>query len=76
MLLGKVMEDRLRPALPSKGSYPMKHEPIQRREALGRESLAGDFGLIFKAIADAFRGMGSRSRLESRWSQLRYGGCC
>ena len=54
----------------------MKHEPIQRREALGRESLAGDFGLIFKAIVDAFRGMSSSSRLESRWSQLRYGGCC
>jgi hypothetical protein len=54
----------------------VKHEPIQRREAPGRESVAGDFGLIFKAIVDAFRGMGSSSRLESRWSKLRLGGCC
>ena len=54
----------------------MKHEPIRRRQALGRESLAGDFRLIFNAFADAFRGMVSPSRLESRWSQLRYGGCC
>ena len=54
----------------------MKHEPIQRREALGRESLYGDFRLILDAFADAFRGMASSSRLESRWSQLRYGGCC
>jgi hypothetical protein len=54
----------------------MIHEPILRRKALGRETLAGDFRLIFKAIIDAFRGMASPSRLESRWSQLRYGGCC
>ncbi|MCL6697194.1 hypothetical protein LZ496_00110 [Sphingomonas sp. NSE70-1] len=68
----------------------MKHEPIQRAargpsprrserpapEALGRESLAGDFRLIFNAFVDAFHGMASSSRLESRWSQLRYGGCC
>jgi hypothetical protein len=54
----------------------VKHEPIERRPALGRESLAGDFGLIFKAIVDAFRGMASHSRLESRWSKLRHGGCC
>ena len=54
----------------------MKHEPIQRPKALGRESLAGDFRLILSAFVDAFRGMASRSRLESRWSQLRYGGCC
>lgn len=54
----------------------MKHEPIRRQGAPGRESLARDFGLIFKAFADAFRAMSSPSRLESRWSQLRYGGCC
>lgn len=54
----------------------MKHEPIQRPTALGRESLASDFRLIFKAFVDAFRGMASLSRLESRWSQLRYGACC
>jgi hypothetical protein len=54
----------------------MKHEPIQRRKALDRESLAGDFRLILNAFLDAFRGMLSPSRLESRWSQLRYGGCC
>jgi len=54
----------------------MKHEPIQRRKALGRESLARDFRLIFNAVADAIRTIASPSRLESRWSQLRYGGCC
>ena len=54
----------------------MKHEPIQRQKALGRESLTSDFRLIFNAFVDAFRGMASPSRLESRWSQLRYGGCC
>jgi len=54
----------------------VKHEPIQRQSALARESLARDFGLIFKAIVGAFRGMASRSRLESRWSQQRHGGCC
>jgi hypothetical protein len=54
----------------------MKHEPIQRQPALARESLAGDFRLIFNAFVDAFRAISSPSRLESRWSQLRYGGCC
>jgi hypothetical protein len=54
----------------------MKYEPIQRRKALGRESLGSDFRLIFNAFADAFRTITSPSRLESRWSQLRYGGCC
>ena len=40
------------------------------------DTLTDDFGLLFEAIVDAFRGMSSASRLESRWSQLRYGGCC
>jgi hypothetical protein len=54
----------------------VKHDPIQRHRSLGRESLGRDFRLILNAFVDAFRGMASRSRLESRWSQLRYGGCC
>jgi len=55
----------------------MKYEPIERPAALGQESLARDFGLIGRAIADAFRGMSSSSRLESRWSKMRScGGEC
>jgi hypothetical protein len=38
------------------------------------ETLGEDFTLIFDAVADAFRGLSSSSRLESRWSNLRYGG--
>jgi hypothetical protein len=55
----------------------VKHEPIARRSAQSQDSLASDFGLIFEAIADAFRAMSSRSRLESRWSKMRAcrGGC-
>jgi hypothetical protein len=41
------------------------------------ETLGGDFALIFDAVTDAFRGLSSSSRLESRWSNLRYcGGEC
>jgi hypothetical protein len=55
----------------------MKYEPIERPAASDQESLASDFGLIGRAIADAFRGMSSSSRLESRWSKLRAcGGEC
>ena len=55
----------------------MKYEPILRQPAQDPDSLASDFGLIFDAIADAFRGMSSSSRLESRWSKLRScGGEC
>ena len=53
----------------------MKHEVIERPSALSQESLADDFALIGEAFADAFRAMSSRSRLESRWSRLRYCGC-
>ena len=41
-----------------------------------RSDLGSGLALIFKAIVDAFRGMSSSSRLESRWSKLRHGGCC
>ena len=42
-----------------------------------RSSLTGDFTLLFRAIAAAFRGLSSSSKLESRWSQLRNcGGEC
>lgn len=55
----------------------MKYEPIERPSVSDQESLASDFGLIGRAIADAFRGMSSSSRLESRWSKLRAcGGEC
>ena len=53
----------------------MKHEPITRPSKQGEESLASDFALIGEAIADAFRGLSSSSRLESRWSKLRSCGC-
>jgi len=48
------------------------------REVFARpESLGEDFHLILDAFADAFRGMASASRLESRWSKLRHcGGDC
>jgi hypothetical protein len=55
----------------------MKYEPIERPAAPDRESLFRDFGLIGRAIAEAFRGMSSSSRLESRWSKMRScGGEC
>ena len=37
----------------------------------GASVLASDFALIGQAVVDAFRGMSSSSRLESRWSRLR-----
>ena len=37
----------------------MRHEPIEL-PARG-DSLAGDFGLILEAVADAFRGLSSSS---------------
>jgi hypothetical protein len=46
-----------------------------RHQAQEQESLAGDFELIFEAIADSFHGLSSPSRLESRWSRLRHCGC-
>ena len=52
----------------------MKYEPILRQPAQEPESLASDFGLIFEAFADAFRGISASSRLESRWSKLRHCG--
>ena len=53
----------------------MKHEPIQRPAPKSRDSLGADFALIAEALVDAFRGLRSASRLESRWSQLRFCGC-
>ncbi|HEU0309661.1 MAG TPA: hypothetical protein VFR36_00380 [Sphingomicrobium sp.] len=40
----------------------------------GASSLARDFRLIGRAFAEAFHGMSSSARLESRWSKLRYCG--
>jgi len=53
-------------------------QDVNHREVFARpETLGDDFTLIFSAIADAFRGMASGSRLESRWSKLRNcGGDC
>lgn len=53
-------------------------QDVNHREVFARpESLGEDFALIFDAFADAFRGMASASRLESRWSKLRNcGGNC
>lgn len=42
------------------------------REFYAKPDLLGDdFALLFEAFADAFHGMSSASRLESRWSKLR-----
>ena len=38
------------------------------------ETVGDDFTLILEAFAEAFRGLSSTSRLESRWSKLRHGG--
>ena len=53
----------------------MMYEPILRPKAQEPESIGNDFELIFDAFADAFRGLASNSRLESRWSKLRHCGC-
>jgi hypothetical protein len=45
----------------------MKLEPIKHPKPQGEDSLLGDFALIGKAIADAFRVFSSSSRLDSRW---------
>ena len=43
----------------------------------GQGSVAADFGLILEAFADAFRGLSSTLRLESRASKSRaLGGKC
>jgi hypothetical protein len=39
----------------------------------GGESLAGDFGLILEAVADAFRGLSASPELDTHWSELRSG---
>jgi len=51
-------------------------QDINHRDVFARrETLGDDFALILEAVLDAFRGMASASRLESRWSMLRYCGC-
>ena len=49
----------------------MRQDPNHREVFATPETLGDDFALIAEAIADAFRGMASASRLESRWSKLR-----
>jgi hypothetical protein len=49
----------------------MKQDVNHRSVFAKPDTLSGDFGLIFEAITDAFRGLSSSSRLESRWSRLR-----
>ena len=60
------------------GSVPrppdMRLEHNHKEVFARQETLGEDFALIFDAVADAFRGLSSSSRLESRWSNLRYGG--
>ena len=53
-------------------------QDVNHSEVFARpETLGEDFALILDAFADAFRGMASASRLESRWSKLRHcGGDC
>ena len=53
-------------------------QDFNHREVFAKPASVGDdFALILEAITDAFRGMASASRLESRWSKLRHcGGDC
>lgn len=53
----------------------MRQDPNHRQVFARPDTLGDDFGLIFEAIADALKGMSSASRLETRWSKLRYCGC-
>jgi len=47
-------------------------QDVNHRSVFARpDTLSSDFGLIFEAFADAFRGLSSTSKLESRWSRLR-----
>jgi hypothetical protein len=39
----------------------------------GGESLAGDFGLILEAVAEAFRTLSASAELDTHWSELRSG---
>jgi hypothetical protein len=49
----------------------MKQEAKHSATFATKSTLVEDFALIGEAIADAFRGMSSSSRLESRWSRMR-----
>jgi hypothetical protein len=49
----------------------MKQDVNHRTAFAKPDTLSSDFGLIFEAIADAFRGISSSSKIESRWSRLR-----
>ncbi|MCL6740530.1 hypothetical protein LZ518_05215 [Sphingomonas sp. RB56-2] len=53
-------------------------QDVNHSEVFARpETVGDDLALIVDAIVDAFRGMASASRLESRWSKLRHcGGDC
>ena len=52
----------------------MKYDPILRQPAQEPESLAGDFGLILDAFADAFRGLSGRPQLDCRCPKIRFAG--
>ena len=50
-------------------------QDVKHYEVFARPETVGEaFGLILDAFAEAFRGMHSASRLESRWSKLRHCG--
>jgi hypothetical protein len=52
----------------------MNYEPILRRHGQGPGSLSSDFGLIFEAFADAFRGLSAEPEFDCRCSKIHYAG--
>ena len=81
-ILARAPQDPVRRALEAEQA-PARAARQGGDNATGRPSSRGlrqagnagdDFALIFEAIAGAFRGMSSASRLESRWSKLRHCG--
>jgi hypothetical protein len=69
------MATRASRAAPSRLEEVNMRQDINHRVVFEKpDRLGDDLALLFEAVADAFRGMASASRLESRWSRLRYCG--
>lgn len=69
------MASRPSRAAPSRPKEINMRQDINHRVTFEKpDRLGDDLALLIEAIADAFRGMASASRLESRWSRLRYCG--
>ena len=52
----------------------MKHDLNQGPGTADQDSLTSDFTLIGQAIADAFRGLSSGSRLDCRCPKIHFAG--